>query len=336
MDDQVVLVCQKCDDKPTLNTGDFADHLVIQHKLEISDKDHIDAFIKDNVTFEEQLVSDLESNIERDSDTTEEDSSKDNTNLETAKEIPALFCPYCDSAFSSTTRLIHHLKKHIQISIEDGVECCKFVYKSKKDYVSHLQENHIKRCLYDPKTMCKSCKFIADSETQLKSHVEICHKEKNIIPKKILKTSDKNQHWIPAVCPVCNQTYSNKYNMFAHLKSHNKTNAFKCEQCDREYSTKGNLMQHVRLAHEGDLPHACVSCGERFATRTARDIHARLHTGDRPFRCEICYVSFRAKNTLLRHLDMHLNIRKHECEICKKTFRKRSHLLVHGRTHRKR
>lgn len=330
MDHQVELVCQRCSNKTAFTAENFADHLITTHHAEVLDENAINSFIKYYVTFEEPLVSDLESDKDsrHDSDTT--------GSVKVLKKITlsTLLCPYCDCAFSSTSRLVYHLGKHMEICLDDGVKCCDYVYNTKKDFVTHLQENHVNvnRLANDANTMCKSCNFTADSAEQLQNHVEEYHSEYKI--KKPKKESPKNQKCIPAVCPECNKTFSNKYNMFAHMKSHKRTYAYACSRCGKKYSTKGNLQQHMRLIHEGVLSHVCGACGERFPTRVARDVHARLHTGARPFRCRLCAAAFRAEDSLLRHLDMHLDVRKHECEICGKTFRKRSHLAAHGRTHR--
>ena len=237
--------------------------------------------------------------------------------------------------FSSGTRLLYHLNRHVDVSVADGVQCCDLVYSDKKLFVQHLQEAHVDNTSEEHARVCVSCGFTTDTIDELRQHYKEAHSDVKRTKEKKLE-SPNNQKYIPAVCPECNKTFSNKYNMFAHMRRHSAAAArYPCGRCARVYRHRGNLAQHTRLAHQGLLRHLCGACGEGFPSRQERDVHARLHSGDTPYACVHCGKAYRAKNTLARHLEMHADIRRYECEICSKKFRKKSHLDYHIKTHMK-
>lgn len=324
-DPDVEFVCQKCVEKPALTTvHSLAEHMRHNHSPDVRDSAAIKTFITNHVTFEQTLS--LE----------DSDGGTSSDNKEMSPIIlPTLYCPFCASVFSSSTRLVYHLNKHVEVCIGDGVMCCDIIYNNKKNFVQHLQEVHVDRTVDESvQVVCVSCGFKAEHVDELRAHYKEAHDDRKSDKEKKIE-SPNNQKYIPAVCPECNKTFSNKYNMFVHMKSHTNTTLYACDKCTKSYRNQGNLNNHKRLAHEGILNFLCLECGEAFPTRSARDIHSRLHTGVKPFKCEHCGKAYRAKNTLTRHLEIHLNVRKYECEICSKKFRKKSHLDYHVKTHLK-
>ncbi|XP_045537935.1 zinc finger protein 540-like [Papilio machaon] len=259
------------------------------------------------------------------------------TDIESEKEVNVVklkrfHCPFCESSFSSPTRLICHLNQHVEVSIEDGVNCCDILYHDTKTFVKHLEKAHVKNSSKkNEANTCRSCGFTAQGKDELKDHITKLHvKDVDVQNKHDAKQRDKWQKYIPAVCPECNKTFSNKYNMLMHMKSHRGvTEKYPCDRCSKTYKSKASLKSHQEIAHKGILSFVCSYCGEAFPSRIARDVHKRIHTGDKPYTCKYCDRSYRAKNTLDRHLEIHLNVRKYECYICSKRFRKSTHLKYH-------
>ncbi|KOB68593.1 Uncharacterized protein OBRU01_18106, partial [Operophtera brumata] len=310
------LVCHKCDLKTSSDT--FVKHLESNHG-DVRDHDTVEAFVRDYVTFEETLIS------ESDGD---DASIVSVASTEAPDVIPQrLDCPLCASAFSSRFRLVQHLTKHPEANLGDGISCCGDT-RNENELITHLNREH-----KDPnRIQCKSCDHIAVDKPTSTTHIAHCHTEsKSDVITNIQLGSpgpdETNQKRIPAVCPNCNRTFSNKYNMLNHMKSHAKdakTSKFVCE-CGKSYSTRGNLVAHIRIAHTEELPHRCSDCGEGFPTRSTRDIHSRLHSGARPFSCAFCPLSFRSKNSQDKHQETHVPP-QHECELCGKKFRRKAHL----------
>ncbi|KAJ8714291.1 hypothetical protein PYW08_007911 [Mythimna loreyi] len=298
-DADVAIVCQKCAQVPAL-TGvhSLADHIRQDHFPELLDNS-VKTFINDYVTFVQALADD-----------------SDRETVSDIKEtspivLPALLCPFCSSVFSSATRLVHHLNKHVEVNTADGVMCCDLVYSDKKLFVRHLQEEHVEQRTDD--SVCVNCGFTAETWEELKEHYRDAHND--VKTKQRKAESANNQKYIPAVCPECNKTFSNKYNMFAHMRRHARTALYPCDKCSKTYRNQGNLTHHKKIAHQGKLEFICVECGEAFPRRSERDIHARIHSGETPYKCPHCGKAFRAKNTLTQHLEMHADTRKYECNV---------------------
>ncbi|XP_052756519.1 zinc finger protein 271-like isoform X3 [Galleria mellonella] len=321
-------VCQLCTDHPSATSVlSLTEHLLTAHGGDVKDIQSVEKFIRDNITFVEVLVSE-------DSDRDMESDAREVTE----NKLPSFYCPFCDNAFSSPTRLIFHLNRHVEVCIDNAVVCCDVTYNNKKSFVTHLQEKHVSRAPDEFRVhKCRSCAYSAEDIDALQLHVNEHHSDQRASNKIRFEQSSRNQKFIPAVCPECNKTFSNKYNMFVHMKSHSdkKNTTFQCDRCDKSYSNQWNLKNHKKQVHDGILNFVCSGCGEAFPTRLARDVHSRIHTGDKPYSCTVCKKSFRAKNTLDRHMEIHLNVRKYECHLCQKKFRKRSHLNYHLSTHKK-
>ncbi|KAH9642335.1 hypothetical protein HF086_009699 [Spodoptera exigua] len=328
-DSDVEFVCQQCvgqpgqPGQPGLSTARaLARHIQRAHPApgRRHSRHSIAAFITDNITFEQVLApedSDTEIHATEEKLPTHTDNNKKTSQAKDT--LATLYCPYCPSVFSSATRLVHHLNKHVQVSMAAGVRCCALLYRDKKLFVKHLQETHIDRDDTAREALtqvtCASCGFIADHADKLKEHCESAHENiKNRKEKKV--ENPTNQKVIPAVCPECNKTFSNKYNMFVHMRSHSGAKLFACDVCAKTYSSRGNLTAHKKVVHQGQLDFTCPVCRDAFGTRVERDVHARIHSGDTPYKCQHCGKAYRAKNTLDRHMEIHLGIKKHQCAIC--------------------
>ncbi|XP_068619292.1 zinc finger protein 37 homolog isoform X2 [Battus philenor] len=318
-------ICEKCSNMVQFSTLEsFIDHLLLNHGSECEDIS-MDKFVKEYVSIVEVLATEDK--------LSDEESNKDVTTV----KLQRFQCPFCESAFSSTTRLFCHLNQHVPVRVEDGVKCCDSVYYNTKSLIKHLGNNHVNSSIAEL-NVCQSCGFNAKDTTELQEHISSKHEvEREYMHNKDNKYErDKCQKYIPAVCPECNKTFSNKYNMLVHMRSHNAdAEDFPCDRCSKSYKSQASLRNHQKVAHEGILNFHCPYCGEAFPSRLACDVHKRIHTGVKPYSCMYCQKSYRAKNTLDRHIEMHLDIRKYECSICSKKFRKSTHLDYHLNTHKR-
>lgn len=90
----------------------------------------------------------------------------------------------------------------------------------------------------------------------------------------------------PCTCPICAQSYSNKYNMQRHYSMiHLHSLRFTCEQCGKCLSSKQNYKEH-RYIHTGEKPFECKDCGVRFRQCSQLSVHKRFHRGNKATRCE--------------------------------------------------
>ncbi|XP_047994012.1 zinc finger and SCAN domain-containing protein 10-like isoform X2 [Leguminivora glycinivorella] len=315
--DECQFACQQCSWRGN-STELLVGHL-LAHRIK---SDDVDSFIRQCITFEEPLESD--------EDTTEPPTVK----FKPPEPLAAHCCPFCDCVFSSTARLGLHIAEHVEISEDSAVECCGALYSDRSLFLQHALDKHGRAPL--PGIVCRACGQTADSHDTLAEHIKNAHADDAITRKRTSRNpKSKDQKYIPIPCPECGKTYSNKYNMAVHLRSHKGTaEKIQCELCRKWYGSRGALVSHVKLSHGGLLRFACGACGERFPSRAARAAHAARHSGRRPHACALpgCSGAFRSRDSLLKHLAAHRNERTYACH-CGKAFNRRWHLKRHMKTH---
>ena len=105
-------------------------------------------------------------------------------------------------------------------------------------------------------------------------------------------------------------------------KDGSKSGQFPCDRCNKSFTRKYNLRLHIK-SHDGVLKvkaFKCEVCGRAFAQRYDLTHHMRIHTGEKPFKCEQCLKSFTLSKTLKKHIATHSNKKDHQCEHCDKTY----------------
>lgn len=178
---------------------------------------------------------------------------------------------------------------------------------------------------------------------------------------------------MPATCPVCNKLFTQRKNIYTHMKIHSRQNTHRCETCGQAFPFKTHMFKHMKEAHRV-LPHKCDVCGKMFACLAKLTTHHKVHEPkeDRRLRkahhmkqdtnpecrfcskvcrnskelkdhmkvhrqahrCDICLMTFVHFETLQRHItSTHSNLRPYRCELCSKCFKKKQVLTVHMLTH---
>ncbi|XP_063628144.1 zinc finger protein 26-like [Cydia splendana] len=232
--DDCQFACQRCSWRGS-STELLIEHL---HAHQVK-PDTVDSFIRQYITFEEPLESD--------DDTTEAPTMK----FKPPKPVAAHCCPFCDSIFSSTARLELHIANHVEIGEDSAVECCGALYSERSLFIQHALDKHERAP--PPGIICRACGQNADSLVTLSEHIKNTHTDDAITRKRTDRNpKSKDQKYISTPCPDCGKTFSNKYNMAVHLRSHKeKSEKIQCELCSKWYGSRTALVSHVKLAHSG-------------------------------------------------------------------------------------
>ncbi|XP_069601473.1 zinc finger protein 366 [Ranitomeya imitator] len=107
---------------------------------------------------------------------------------------------------------------------------------------------------------------------------------------------------------------------------------WKCPMCEKSYTSKYNLVTHI-LGHSGIKPHACSRCGKFFKQLSHLHTHMLTHQGTRPHKCQVCNKAFTQTSHLKRHMMQHSEVKPYNCRICGRGFAYPSELKVHESKH---
>ncbi len=152
------------------------------------------------------------------------------------------------------------------------------------------------------------------------------------------KTGDAvNQKVKPFTCTSCDQSFSQKAALTAHVNAVHRMTLFTCTLCDKTFSYRSNLSRHMDVVHKKLTPFSCTLCDKSFSRKgylsdhvaAVHDINA-VHGKLKPFSCTFCNKSFTVKSSLTKHVyGVHKKLKSFSCTLCDKSFLLRGHLSEH-------
>ncbi|XP_065199135.1 zinc finger protein 628-like [Sycon ciliatum] len=230
---------------------------------------------------------------------------------------PAGFpCPHCNKTYPMASGLRRHVKRsHSSTSnSSNGNPFASSSQQSEKrpgkcsfcqadlpyPATQAVRRRHMRgECTMNPYS-CPSCSKVFVSPGGLQRH-SLMHNGKR-----------------PFQCTICSKEFTQASHLKVHMNGHTGEKPYQCdfEDCGKTYSDPSSLRSH-KLAHAGikakkkrnpDAPYLanpkCAYCDQRFASRAARDQHAR-ECARNPYRCMICQKACLGMVKLERHIRSH-------------------------------
>ncbi|XP_077142201.1 uncharacterized protein LOC143806122 isoform X1 [Ranitomeya variabilis] len=133
-------------------------------------------------------------------------------------------------------------------------------------------------------------------------------------------------------CFECKKCFKQKFNLMAHIRTHNDNRAISCSECGRCFTRKASLVSHERI-HTGEKPFSCATCGKCFAWKTSLVSHERIHIKEKPFSCSDCGKGFMHRSRLVMHQRIHNGEKPFSCADCGRRFTHKSVLVEHQKSH---
>ncbi len=88
---------------------------------------------------------------------------------------------------------------------------------------------------------------------------------------------------------------------------------FICSICNNVFTQQYNLRTHHKSVHLKNKKHSCTLCKKKFYKKNDLTRHVQTHTGEKPFKCIECYKSFSLKGNLKKHRITHASKKLFVC-----------------------
>ena len=226
----------------------------------------------------------------------------------THRGIKPYICNYCQTSFSTFSRL----KRHESI---------------------HLKEKTYK---------CSVCEFRTIYSGTLKSHDEIKHKGNQSFvcyqcQHRFVKKSSPKRHFLTHSgeklfkCDEFNQHFLTQAYLNNHSDIHRDRNKeYYCVQCEKEFVNKRRINEHMKIhsASKKVKNRQCNKCSATFSTNYQLKVHDRIHTGEKPYACGICQKRFAHNSPLIVHDEKMIG-----CDKSDMVFTREEDLKIHTRGH---
>ncbi|XP_047997761.1 zinc finger protein 761-like [Leguminivora glycinivorella] len=172
---------------------------------------------------------------------------------------PPKLCDICGDTFPSSDKLSYHKqKKHVDVPVQ--CPTCNRTCVS-----TYYLNRHIKRKHTEQKDFaCQICGTCFAFKGELTSHYKSVHVKKTGPPRT----------W---ACKHCGKTYKCPKSVLVHERSvHTGERPAVCDICNTSFTHHDYLKEHMRL-HTGETPFKCPICGRGYAQRCNMKSHLRIH-----------------------------------------------------------
>ncbi|XP_031621086.1 zinc finger protein 845-like isoform X2 [Contarinia nasturtii] len=255
----------------------------------------------------------------------------------------SICCEYCQQTFTTTIKLLEHLKSHQKKKLYRCDECFKLLPMIKlKQY--HMRLSHTQPKLFTC-TICskafttKSLRNIHEkSHNAVRSHLcdECGRGFRSARNLKLHKESSMHVAEALFQCPDCPHKCYRKDQLKRHRKVHIQ-DSFVCEICSAQLpsmkSLLGHMTRHTRT--EANRKYACSLCPKKFFSSEVLKSHQAVHGTAKLHACQYCEQSFKYGGDLHKHLKIHLGELRYQCEKCDKRFKYKVEAVKHEFEHYK-
>ncbi|MDP0588799.1 MAG: C2H2-type zinc finger protein [Candidatus Endonucleobacter bathymodioli] len=198
-------------------------------------------------------------------------------------------CYYCNELFST----ISNLNKHYKV--------CKEKYCSDNGKYAVVGKLSFK----DDKMGCNIKNIICNnreskSKSQTKKNGGFDTKTDPILGASINK-KNKVKADQPRKCDVCGKILCHAQSLINHMKTHNRSDAYKCPLCCNNYVAKSTLKRHLEKSHAIFTDYVCDRCQETFTVHKDYRKHRSIHLREDIHACSLCNMIFSTKNNVSIH-----------------------------------